>query len=67
MIVIGPGLGTVLKVEDKHIGELDVIYQKSQRPMAKAIQIAQRETELFVKRVTAEYQGKAKKAGSSQT
>jgi hypothetical protein len=61
MLVIGPGIGSTLKVEDKHLKELDQIYQKSRAASIKAVGIAQKETKSFVERVRAEYTERAKK------
>jgi hypothetical protein len=58
MVVIGPGLGTSLKVEDRHIAGLDKIYQKSRRFSARGIESAKKETQAFVEQVRKEYKEK---------
>jgi len=60
MVVIGPGLGHSLKVEEKHIEGLEKIYQKSITGNAKAINTAVDETKNFVKKVRREYEAREK-------
>lgn len=60
IVVIGPGLGSALKVEDRHIAGLEKIYEKSRSRSAKIINTAVDETKEFVQRVRQEYEAKAK-------
>lgn len=59
MVVIGPGLGTALKVEDKHVKELGRIYDRSRNATDKGVKKAQAETKIFVEQVKKEYKDKA--------
>jgi len=61
MVVIGPGLGPLLKVEDKHIERLDKIYQKSRAGATKAVVRAKAETATFVADVRREYAERTEK------
>jgi hypothetical protein len=61
MVVIGPGLGQTLKVEDRHLAGLEKIYQKNQSTNTKATNIALAETQQFVEKVRKEYTRAAKK------
>jgi hypothetical protein len=67
MVVIGPGLGGALKVEDKHIIELERIYQKSNAASMKGINVASIETQKFVERVRKEYVKASKKGAAAQS
>ncbi len=55
MVVIGPGLGSLLKVEDAHLEKLDQIYQKSRAGTAKATEKAKAETARLIEEVRKEY------------
>jgi hypothetical protein len=62
MVVIGPGLGLVLKVEDQHIAKLDRIYQKSRASASKAVDRAKGETAKLIEEIKKEYAERAEKA-----
>jgi len=66
MVVIGPGLGTNLKVEDKHIKELERIYNRSRHSTEKAVKQAQKETKKFVEEVREEYRLRALKESTEK-
>jgi hypothetical protein len=61
MVVIGPGLGTLLKVEDAHLEKLDKIYQKSRVEASKAVERAKLETAKLLEAVRKEYAERAEK------
>ena len=54
ILVIGPNIAKTVKVEDRHLQELDRIYRKSRAASIKAVNVAQKETKSFVERVNAE-------------
>jgi hypothetical protein len=60
MVVIGPGLGPTLKIEDRHLGKLDRIYQKSVLGSAKVVARAKAETAKLMAEVRQEYTDRAK-------
>jgi hypothetical protein len=61
MVVIGPGLGPVVKIEDQHIAQLDRIYQKSRKGASKVVERANNETAKLVEAVKKEYAERAEK------
>jgi hypothetical protein len=58
VVVIGPRLAETIQVEERHVKELDVIYQASRRANAKAIKKAQNETKTFVEAAGKYYEEK---------
>jgi len=61
MVIIGPGLGVMTKVEDAHLEKLDKIYQKSQRGASRAAETARLETAKLIEEVRKEYKERADK------
>jgi hypothetical protein len=61
ILIIGPGLGVSMQVEQKHIDELDSIYLKSRKATEKATQKAQKETSEFVVKARQYYTEKQEK------
>lgn len=60
-LIIGPKPGTVMKVDDKHVQELDKIYRKTRQSSTKATQIAEQETAKLIERVQKEFEERAEK------
>lgn len=61
IVVIGPGLGGSLKVEERHIAGLEKIYQKSRSRSTRALKSALDETKEFIAKVRKEYDEITKK------
>jgi hypothetical protein len=58
IIVLGPPANSIVKVEDKHVLEIDKIYQKSRRSATRAVTIAQKENKALIERIREEYKQK---------
>ena len=54
MVVIGPALGSLVKINDEHLAGLDSIYQKSRRANERAVQQARQEAKVFIDKVRAD-------------
>lgn len=52
---IGPALGSFYKIEDKHIAELEAIYQKMSRANERTLKRAQLETKKYNETIQNEY------------
>jgi hypothetical protein len=61
MVVIGPGLGTAYKVEDKHLQELEDMYRTIEATNERAVRKEQKRAEQFVKKVRLENERKQRK------
>lgn len=61
MVVVGPGLGPIVKVEEPHLEKLERIYQKSLAGSSRAIERAKLETSKFIAEVRKEYEERAEK------
>ena len=54
VVLVGPGLGVIEKVQDKHVKELEGIYRQIHDSSARSLKEALKKTQLFVARVRTE-------------
>lgn len=59
MVVVGPGLGPIVKVEESHLEKLDRIYKRSRNGASRATERAKLETLKFITEVRKEYEERA--------